>query len=337
MFLRRHLSLAVLGLIWILPGSGDALWGLVGTLGGSVSVDSAPGRGTTFSIRMPVVAVADIEEEDDPVVGKLPQATGLRILVVDDEPRVLELVPPILAGHTVVTAAHGGEGLARLAEADYDIVLSDWVMAEASGLEVAAEAKARNPDTVTVLMTGWDPGGAHSDHDAVGPASGQALRAGGCGAPIAGGRRSAATAARASRRRVVGVLVAPHRHRQDAPAQIVEREGRPGVILAPGCDFFVAENPAHLTIVDKQTAQSLDDVQLGLRVFVPPGGFLLVSVRAFHHLAGGYRVPLPTDEAVPLRLQTAGVVDLDADAEVVEPRSAPPRGATGMPGDGVEG
>ena len=91
---------------------------------------------------MPVVAVADIEEEDDPVVGKLPQATGLRILVVDDEPRVLELVPPILTGHTMVTAAHGGEGLARLAEADYDIVLSDWVMAEASGLEVAAEAKA---------------------------------------------------------------------------------------------------------------------------------------------------------------------------------------------------
>jgi CheY-like chemotaxis protein len=167
MFLRRHLSLSDLGLIWILPGSGDALWGLVGTLGGSVSVDSAPGRGTTFSIRMPVVAVADIEEEDDPVVGKLPQATGLRILVVDDEPRVLELVPPILAGHTVVTAAHGGDGLARLVEADYDIVLSDWVMAEASGLEVAAEAKARNPDTVIVLMTGWDPGGTHSDHDAV--------------------------------------------------------------------------------------------------------------------------------------------------------------------------
>jgi DNA-binding NtrC family response regulator len=91
----------------------------------------------------------------------------LRILVVDDEPRVLELVPPMLAGHIVDTAAHGGEGLRRLAEADYDIVLSDWVVAEASGLEVVAEAKARNPKTVIVLMTGWDPGGGAGDQDAV--------------------------------------------------------------------------------------------------------------------------------------------------------------------------
>jgi len=92
---------------------------------------------------------------------------GLRILVVDDEPRVLELLPPILAGHTVDTAAHGGEGLRRLAETDYDLVLTDWVMAEASGLEVAAEARSRNPNTVIVLMTGWDPGGGTRDQLAV--------------------------------------------------------------------------------------------------------------------------------------------------------------------------
>ena len=141
------------------------MWGLVGTLGGSVSVDSTPGQGTTFSIRVPVAAV-DVGGEDESV-GDLPPATSLRILVVDDETRVLELVPPMLVGHRVDTAAHGGEGLARLAQADYDIVLSDWVMAEASGLEVAAEAKARNPDTVVVLMTGWDPGGTDSEHDAV--------------------------------------------------------------------------------------------------------------------------------------------------------------------------
>lgn len=99
--------------------------------------------------------------------GNCRRQQGCASSLLTTSPRVLELVPPILAGHTVVTAAHGGEGLARLAEADYDIVLSDWVMAEASGLEVAAEAKARNPDTVIVLMTGWDPGGTHSDHDAV--------------------------------------------------------------------------------------------------------------------------------------------------------------------------
>jgi len=50
---------------------------------------------------------------------------------------------------------------------DYDLVLTDWVMAEASGLEVDAEARSRNANTVIVLMTGWDPGGGTHDQLAV--------------------------------------------------------------------------------------------------------------------------------------------------------------------------
>jgi PAS domain S-box-containing protein len=143
----------------------STVWGLVSTLGGTVDVESRPGGGTTFALRMPVAPQP--QERVGAPASRAPVERGLRVLVVDDEPRVLELVPPLLADHVVDTAADGGQGLTRLAEADYDIVLSDWVMAEASGLEVAAEAKARNADTVVVLMTGWDPGGAQTDQEAV--------------------------------------------------------------------------------------------------------------------------------------------------------------------------
>ncbi|MDA0337520.1 MAG: ATP-binding protein [bacterium] len=143
----------------------STVWGLVSTLGGTVTVDSTQGVGTTFTMQMPVAAT--VNPVDKRTASAAASAGRLRILVVDDEPRILELLPPILAGHTVDTAAHGGEGLRRLAEAEYDIVLSDWVMAEASGLEVAAEARSRNPNTVTVLMTGWDPGGGARQQQAV--------------------------------------------------------------------------------------------------------------------------------------------------------------------------
>lgn len=143
----------------------STVWGLVSTLGGTVSVDSTLGQGTSFAIRMPVAEIGPIDASAAPK----PQTDvpSLRVLVVDDEPRVLELVPPVLSGHVVDTAIHGGEGLRCLAEAQYDIVLTDWVMAEASGLEVALEARSRNPHTVVVLMTGWDPGTGASDQQAV--------------------------------------------------------------------------------------------------------------------------------------------------------------------------
>jgi PAS domain S-box-containing protein len=143
----------------------STVWGLVQTLGGDVGVDSILGEGTTFTIRMPV---AEPQDREETALDEGPTTTEpLRILVVDDEPRVLELLPPILSGHDVDTANGGGAGLERVGAADYDVVLTDWVMAEASGLEVAGAAKERDPRTVVVLMTGWERTDSQANSDAV--------------------------------------------------------------------------------------------------------------------------------------------------------------------------
>jgi CheY-like chemotaxis protein len=91
----------------------------------------------------------------------MPATSPLRILVIDDEPRVRDVVTEILEGqgHTVVRAASGAEGLEELDGDDrFDLVLTDLGMPGMTGWEVAVAAKAKSPGVRVGLMTGW---GAH--------------------------------------------------------------------------------------------------------------------------------------------------------------------------------
>lgn len=138
----------------------STVWGLVQSMGGQIGVDSALGRGTTFTIRVGL-ASSPVEEEqkNDEEEADFP----LEILVVDDEPLVLELLPPLLAGHRVDTAYGGHEGLKALADRAYDAIITDWVMPEISGLEIAEATRQRLPGAVVVLMTGWQLKGAAAE------------------------------------------------------------------------------------------------------------------------------------------------------------------------------
>jgi signal transduction histidine kinase/ActR/RegA family two-component response regulator len=131
----------------------STVWSLVQHLGGRVEVDTELGQGTAFQLFAPLdVAVEQASTEH--VAVSAPSA-GLDILVVDDEPQVLELVPPLLEGHHIVIARGGSLGLEIAANQAFDVVLSDWVMDEASGLEIAAAARQQHAAAVIVLMTGW--------------------------------------------------------------------------------------------------------------------------------------------------------------------------------------
>lgn len=81
----------------------------------------------------------------------------MRILVVDDEPTILEVVTLHLEdeGHEVHTAADGVEGLERFVGETWDLVLTDWVMPRMKGDELAEAIKRINPRMPVVLVTGF--------------------------------------------------------------------------------------------------------------------------------------------------------------------------------------
>ncbi len=79
------------------------------------------------------------------------------ILVVDDDPFVLETVSALLdeCGYAVIACAGGEEALARFHEAEVDVVLSDIKMPQMSGIDLIAKLHHLNPEVPVVLMTAY--------------------------------------------------------------------------------------------------------------------------------------------------------------------------------------
>jgi PAS domain S-box-containing protein len=127
--------------------------GIVERHGGTVEVESPPGQGTAFVLRFPAAHPAEEARPGD----ARPTAGPLRVLVVDDEPRLAKLTARMLriAGHAVECASGGDEALAALRSADFDAVLTDMAMPGMSGDELAERVKRERPGTPVVLLTGF--------------------------------------------------------------------------------------------------------------------------------------------------------------------------------------
>ena len=122
--------------------------------GGELSLRPTDGKGTVITLRLPRAEAAPAAVEPAPT----PAGAGLHILVVDDEETVREALADSLAedGHTVITAASGPEGLARLADgAKVDVVFTDLGMPEMTGWDVARAVRTRHPGLRIGLVTGW--------------------------------------------------------------------------------------------------------------------------------------------------------------------------------------
>lgn len=128
--------------------------GIAAQQGWTLSVESAPGEGTTFEVRMPLI-------EDEPVSGEvaLPDAdpSAARVLLVDDDVEVRRVLAALLedAGYHVV-ATGPDDALTALEAGAWDVLVTDQQMPEISGVELVRAARRLRPDASVVLVSGDD-------------------------------------------------------------------------------------------------------------------------------------------------------------------------------------
>jgi PAS domain S-box-containing protein len=136
----------------------SVVYGVVKQLGGGIALHSEPGQGTTFCIYLPEVQAGTLVPTSDAAGRVKPEShRGSEIiLVVEDEDSVRKFIKRALAaqGYRVLEARNGVEALRVLeaSEQPLDLVMTDLIMPDMGGRELAAQVRAHRP-TLPVLYT----------------------------------------------------------------------------------------------------------------------------------------------------------------------------------------
>jgi CheY-like chemotaxis protein len=146
------------------PGKGTGLglstvYGIVKQSGGYVWVDSAPGAGASFRIYLPRVHDTVEDERVVVAVDPAPEPNGATVLLAEDEDALRVIVERVLTkhGYTVLSARGGAAALAAAERhgGPIDMLVTDVVMPQMSGQELAARLCERRGDMPVLFLSGY--------------------------------------------------------------------------------------------------------------------------------------------------------------------------------------
>jgi signal transduction histidine kinase/CheY-like chemotaxis protein len=133
------------------------VFGVVSQSGGSMTIESQPGQGTTVVLRLP-----ECEPEDDEKIACAHMPVDsldqrLRLLIVDDDDAVRATLAGLLVedGHAVEAVASGTSALALLHEHGFDLILVDFLMPGMTGAELIKAAGQVREDCRFLLVSGY--------------------------------------------------------------------------------------------------------------------------------------------------------------------------------------
>lgn len=123
---------------------------------GALNVESAVGAGTTFTLSLPLDGLVGQALANSTPAADVPR---LDVLVVDDEPRICDVVRAFLErdGHQVAVATSGSAALDLLAARPFSLLITDRAMPEMSGDRLAVSAHQLRPEMPVIMLTGFGP------------------------------------------------------------------------------------------------------------------------------------------------------------------------------------
>jgi two-component system, cell cycle sensor histidine kinase and response regulator CckA len=135
------------------------IYGITKQNDGFVNVYSEPGKGSTFRIYIPALGAESRQEDGASTLNTAPVGGNENILIVEDEAAILNMARAMLTplGYNILTASTPSEALrvARDCECKIDLVITDVVMPEMNGRDLAEQMQALYPGLKNLFMSGY--------------------------------------------------------------------------------------------------------------------------------------------------------------------------------------